>query len=423
MPPTLLTRLVTLLALLAGGVSAQLVEHGPWTGKLGPHSAEVRMFLNHDRLASLEVSKTRDFSRFETYAQRARGAGEPQGLAVFRLLNLEPDTSYFCRVKAGRVRELSSIGTFKTLPVRGTPTSFKFAFASNHGTDSEAGAFSEIRYQEPRLFIHLGNAVTAGDAPDTMVEWQQTYERFFRSFTQTELYRDVPLIYTWDANDYAGAPTHEAYRSFFPHYALPADSPEAIASGNLRPISQSLSVGRVRFVVLDTRTHRTAPDAENPTILGDWQWQWLQEELRASALSHPLIFLVSSIPWHVDRSVSGSDDHWGYYPAERTKIETWLADEGIGNVVILSGNAGLLAARVGSGEPGDPTEFQAGVIDGQTEPAIGHWTEGPLLPSPGEEFFGVVEVTDLRNRIDVVFRGMNQHGQERFKSSISVPAP
>jgi len=381
------------------------------------------MFLNQDRFANLEVSKTRDFSRYQTYPQLARQEGEPEGLAVFRLLHLEPDTTYYCRVKAGRIREHSSIGSFRTFPARAQPASFKFAFASNHVTDSEAGAFSEIRFQKPRLFFHLGNAISAEDAPDAMAGWLGAYERFFRSFTQTELYRDVPLIYTWDAHDYNGHSTHDAYRSFFPHYALPADSPDAIVAGQLRPISQSFSVGRVRFVVLDTRTHRTAPDDENPTIIGAWQWRWLQKELRASALTHPLIFIVSSVPWHGREGVSGTNDHWGYYVAERTRIEAWLQHEQIRNVVILSGNAGFLAARVGSGEPGDLTEFQAGVIDGAREPVVGSWTEGPLLPNPGEEFFGVVEVDDLRDRIEVIFRGMNQHGQDRFKTAITLTAP
>ncbi len=403
--------------------TAQLVEHGPWIGELGARSAEVRLFINEDRLTSLEVSKTRYFSQMQTFAQRARREGEPEGLAVFRLLRLEPDTTYYCRVRAGRVREYTSIGTFTTLPLPGQPTSFRFAFASNHQTDSEAGAFSEIRYQKPRLFFHLGNALSAdASRPEDTAGWLGIYERFFESFTQAELYRDVPFIYTWDANDYGGEASHLAYRRFFSHYPLPADAPDATEETTLNPISQSFSVGRVRFVVLDTRTDRTTPDAKNPTLLGEWQWGWLQQELKAAALSHPLIFLVSSVPWHTNRGVSGSDDHWGYYADEREKIETWLAAEGIGNVVILSGNAGFLAARIGSGAPGDLTELQAGVIDQLIEPVIGSWTDGPLLPNPTEEFFGVVEIDDLRTRIEVVFRGMNQHGRDRFTASFTVPA-
>jgi len=402
---------------------AQLVEHGPWTGKLGPRSAEVRLFLNEDRLTTLEVSQTKDFGRFQSYAQRARADGEPQGLAVYRLLNLEPNTTYHCRVKAGRLRERRSIGTFTTLPPPGQPASFKFAFASNHTTDSEAGAFSEIRYQKPRLFFHLGNAVSPGTSLDSAAGWLGTYESFFKSFTQAELYRDVPLIYTWDRRDYAGASTHAAYRAFFPHYPLPADGPEENETESLNPISQSFTVGRVRFIVLDTRTHRTLSAAAKPSILGEWQNTWLRQELRASTHAHPLIFLISSVPWHAQKSVSGSDDHWGYYPDERERIESWLADEGIPNVVVLSGNGGFLAARISSGVPGDLSELQAGVIDEYAEPAIGRWTDGPLLPNPAEEFFGIVEIEDLRDHIEVVFRGMNQHGRERFNTRFTVTSP
>lgn len=415
----LLTLLGVLAATLPVATQAQLVHQGPWTGNVGPNSAIVHLTLNEGRLTSLEVSEHKDFRRPMTVAQSAREPTDPPTMARYILRNLKPDTTYYVRPTAGRLRELRTIGQVKTLPRPGSYASFRIAFASGANTGSEAGAFSEIRYQKPAVFFHLGNSHSEAEVPDDLEAWFDLYNRALDSFTQAELYRDVPLVYTWNQRDAGGQAAHTAYRTYIPHYPLPADSPDA-AEDELRPISQAFTIGRARFIVLDTETHRTAPDAESPSILGDWQWGWLQSEIRTAAATHPLIFLVSAVTWHVREAVSGPDNHWGYHATEREKIEQWLRDEGIGNVCVLSGNGGVLAARIGNGRPGVLHEFQAGVLDQRREPVIGQWTEGPLLPGPTEEFFGVVDVTDIRDRIEVSFRGMNQHGHERFKSSFTI---
>lgn len=407
------------LTATVGSLSAQLVHQGPWTGNVGPHSAVVHLTLNEGRLSSLEVSEYQDFRRSVSLAQAAREPDDPQTLARYVLRDLKPDTTYYVRPVAGRLRELRTIGRVKTFPRPGSYASFRVAFASGATTGSEAGAFSEIRYQKPAVFLHLGNQHSEAEVPDELDAWLNLYEKALDSFTQAELYRDVPLVYTWNERDTGGQAAHRAYRTVIPHYPLPADRPDA-PEDQLHPISQAFTIGRARFVVLDTQTHRTPIDAETPSMLGEWQWDWLRSELRTAATTHPVIFLVSAVPWHGREAVSGPDNHWGYYAAERTKIENWLRDEGIANVCVLSGNGGLLAARISSGKPGVLHEFQAGVLDQRRDPVIGQWTEGPLLPGPTEEFFGVVEVVDNRRRLEVTFRGMNQHGHERFKSSFTV---
>ncbi len=289
-------------------------------------------------------------------------------------------------------------------------------------TASEAGAFSEIRYQKPLFFLHLDNAHNTPDVPNKVSSWNLLQNQIFESFTQTELYQHVPIVQTWHNYDSGGSAAHTAYRSFIPHYPLPADAPGATIEEEavLKPISQSFTVGRVKFIVLDTSTARTAFDSENPTLLGNWQLNWMKAELKAAALVHPLIFIVSAVPWHADQAVSGTDDHWGYYPAERDHLTEWLKTEKISGVNIISGNGGVLAAAIAADELGELSELQSGIIDLRREPAIGRWTDGPLLPDSTEEFFGIVDIDDQHSHLDVTFRGMNQHGHERFKSSFRV---
>lgn len=416
-----------ILIALAGVVapaSAQLIDLGPWTGAVTPYTADIRMILTESRLTHLEVSKTKDFARYVNYPQLARKPTHAPTMAHFSIARLEANTTYYYRVRAGRVREYQSIGTFTTLPPAGQPHSFRFAFASGNLTGSEAGAFSEIRFQKPLFFMHLGDSLGNSELPDDLETWQNLYDLNHESFTQAELYRSVPLVYTWGGQDHGSAAAHQAYRNYLPHYPLPADSPveSESATAQLNPISHSFSVGRVRFIVLDTQTARTLPDSENPTMLGEWQWQWLESEIRAAVFTHPVIFLVSSEPWHAHQAITGSQGHWGFYPQERNRLQAWLKAEKIRGVSILSGNGGVLASTVSEGEFGNINELQSGIIDLKREPVIGQWSGGHLLPKPTEEFFGLVDIEDNRTEIKVTFRGMNQHGHERFQNSFTVPA-
>ncbi|MDA8527549.1 alkaline phosphatase D family protein [Opitutaceae bacterium] len=412
-------------AALASPAAAQFVKMGPWTGGVTPHTAEIRMILNESRLASLEVSSNKNFNRYVTFPQLGRKPHHPDNLAYFSIHHLEPDTTYYYRVTAGRLKEVNTIGTFRTPAAVGRPVSFRFGFYSGHLPGSEAGAFSEIRFQKPLFFINLGNSLSGIDLPDDRDNWHTLYQFNLASFTQAELFRHVPMVYTWSNNDYNGAATHETYRSYIPHYPLPADQPDEApgAAAELNPISHGFSVGRVRFIVLDTETARTAPDADAPTILGNWQWNWLKSEIRAAAHTHPVIFLVSSVAWHAHQAATGPQNHWGFYPAEKQRLTNWLKAENIGGVSVLSGNGGLLAANVNPHEPGALNELQAGVVDWRIEPVVGTWSGGQLSPEPTEEFFGIVDIEDNRTEIEVTFTGMNQHGHERSKISFKVPAP
>ena len=401
---------------------AQLVKIGPWTGAITPNTAEIRMVLNESRLASLEVSANKDFNRFVTFPQLGRKPHHPDNLAYLAIHNLEPDTTYYYRVTAGFLKEYQSIGIFKTPAAIGRPASFRFGFYSGHRPGSEAGAFSEVRFQRPLFFINLGNALSGIKLPEDSDSWRTLYEFNLASFAQAELFRNVPMVYTWSENDYRGAATHETYRSYIPYYPLPADQPDTTTetATELNPISHGFSVGRVRFIVLDTETARTAPDAESATILGDWQWSWLKSEIRAATHTHPVIFLVSSVAWHAHQAETGPQNHWGFYPAEKQRLTDWLKAENITGVSILSGNGGIVASTVNSGKPGVLNELQAGMIDWPIEPVIGTWSGGQLTPQDTEEFFGIVDIEDNRTEIKVTFIGMNQHGHERSKNAFTV---
>ena len=88
---------------------------------------------------------------------------------------------------------------------------------------------------------------------------------------------------------------HEAYRRYVPHYPL-AGQPGT-------PINQAFTIGRVRFLLTDTRSDRSprlgAREAER-SMLGAGQRAWLERELLAARDHYALVVWVNPEP--VDRS-------------------------------------------------------------------------------------------------------------------------
>ena len=432
-----------LLALIASpSLPAQLVHFGPWLGGVTPRSAEVVLGLIEDRLTSIDVCLKPDFLRYDSLAENRRLLTAPPKLVRYTLTNLEPDTTYYYRVRAGNLKERERTGSFRTFPEAGRPSSFRFAIGADALTDSKSSVFSEIRFQKPRFFIHLGNFHSVPILTPDPAKYYETFKTALRSSNQSELYSSVPIVYTWDRSDFGGERANrfsaqvpvanEVYRNIVPHYPLVTDesTKTKVAPAAERPalISQAFSYGRVRFIILDTRSARdpvATPDGPEKSMLGEWQCDWLKQELVTAAETHPLIFIASSTAWHgID---SANSDDWARYTHERTEIAAWIRDHNITGVCFLSGNGGVFATNDGSkvftqSELNFP-EFHVGPIDLKRVAYRGEWTQVPIVPDEVDEFFGLVDVEDNVTSIKVSFTGLNQYAQIELKSAFTVPVP
>ncbi len=110
------------------------------------------------------------------------------------------------------------------------------------------------------------------------------------------------MTYVWDDHDFGGnnanrrSKTHEAvrltYEEYVPHYPLSFDKDG--------PISQTFSVGRVKFIMTDLRSERdsvTNKDDATKSLLGDKQKAWLKQQLIEANGKYPLIVWMSTVPW------------------------------------------------------------------------------------------------------------------------------
>jgi phosphodiesterase/alkaline phosphatase D-like protein len=361
------------------------------------------------------------------YLEPVSGAQDSTAeVAAFEASGLTPDTEYWYAVEVDGNLDLSRQGRFRTYPQGAF--SFTFAFGSCANEGSNGAVFDTIREADPRFFFATGDFFYANiDANDPARYWE-AYAHNLTAPAQAALYERVPIAYVWDDHDYGPnnadgeAPGREAaqtvYREAVPHYPLGAGA-------GAEPIYQAFTVGRVRFIVTDTRSARTTasqPDDATKTMLGAEQKAWFKHELLAANGTFPVIVWVNTDPWIVPASEGG--DGWGGYATERRELADFIADNDIRGLMMLSGDAHMLAIDDGTnsdyatnGGGGFPV-FHAAALDRRGSLKGGPYSEGA---HPGGGQFGLMTVNDTGgSTIEIVWSGRNWKGEEVISYSFTV---
>ncbi|MEP7117832.1 MAG: alkaline phosphatase D family protein, partial [Acidobacteriota bacterium] len=311
------------------------------------------------------------------------------------------------------------------------PFSFTAAFASCAGGTrlvpishvSNSGVFAAIAAIDPHVFIHMGdfhyyNLTGAARPLDPLMgRFRRALDRVLSQEQQALLYRRTPIVYMWDDHDYGqndsdgNSPTRDAARAYYatdvPHYPLPLGDH---ADG---PITQTFDIGRVRFVVTDSRSERKPGER---TMLGTAQFKWLIDELGRAASDHvPLLVWVNPVPW-ITRD--GDGDGWGMFAAERRAIGERIATLGIGNrLLMMSGDAHMLAFDDGRNNPhGGFVVAQAAPLDRFLNRKGGPYSHEPPQQKNGQ--FAVLRVDDTGDVLTATIEGHRHLGNGR---SVVVP--
>lgn len=397
-----------------------------WSGAVTPTSASVVAGLRDaDATARLAVATEPDLAGARL-VEGTRPADDP-GVVRFDLRELAPNTTYHYAVEVDGIRDLDKSGRFTT-SLDG-PLSFRFVFASCAQVASNGAVYDAMREQEPRLVLLTGDWFYA-DIPDNDPEaFRNAYQATLSSPAQSALYRSTATAYVWDDHDFGpndangGSASRPAamqvYRARVPHYPLAADD---------SPVFQAFTIGRVRFVLTDTRSARDPqgkPDGPDKTMLGAEQRAWLERELVASSRTHALVVLTSAVPW-ITPAEPGAD-HWGGYATERRWLADVIAGHGITNLLMIAGDAHMVAIDDGShsdfstaGTGGFPL-MQAAALDRPGSLKGGPYSEGAHA---GAGQFGLAEIDDDGTGAPTVtLRGMRWDGEELLRYEFTPPAP
>lgn len=204
------------------------------------------------------------------------------------------------------------------------------------------------------LFILLGDNIYA-DTTNAAVMAAKYRVRKESAFFQA-LRKRGPVIATWDDHDFGGNDAGSNYvmraesqKQFLDFMDEPADSPRRKRAGIYDARTFGPAGRRVQVVLLDTRYFRSAlatgennvvpsggryiphPD-RNVTMLGEAQWHWLEEQLRAPA---ELRIIASSIQFVSE--FSGAEA-WANMPREKERMLALLKRTKANGVVFISGD-------------------------------------------------------------------------------------
>ena len=348
---------------------------------------------------------------------------------TFRLHGLAALTRHTCTLEVDGKPASYPPAMLRTFPTPGHAASFSFAFGSCARTGSEHPVFETIRKRDPAFFLHLGDMHYENISRDDPQHFRAAWDTVLASVTQGSLYRSAPLAYVWDDHDFGPAdadartPSRGAaqrvYREYAPHYALPA-------GGGNGAIHQAFSIGRARFIMTDLRSGRSPKnmrDGAAKTMLGAAQKEWFKRELAEASRTHAVIFWASSVPW------IGAEDQgagWAGYAEERREIANFIAQNGIKNVVILSGGAEMVAADDGTNSDFSIMRglripvLHAAPLDQEGRQIGGPYSEGIRLSESGEGCFGWVTVRDAGDGVRVEFTGRDEFDDEKMRLSFAV---
>ena len=386
-------------------------------------------------------------------------------IATFKIEELEEDSVYYYQIVTyGRKYPKSEKLKFKTVKKY---KQYNFSIACSSCSGGNIGEFlnngvsnnkvfdiiAQHSFQDRvnndknlSLFIHMGDLHYRNDLPFLGVEerniedYRKNYDLVMQQERQRNLYQNLPLAYIWDDHDYGSNDANKdyglkncaalAYREQFPHYDLE----------DAGAIYQSFIIGRVRFIMTDCRFYREPiepkekrqkyPDCQidleqldnetSPykTLLGNKQRKWLLGQLceakkQQETNQEGLTIWVNSVPWIGDQN-DPKTESWNQYHDERATIANFIEKEGINKLLMLSGDAHMLA--IDDGKAGTTRNCYASegggsfpIIQAAALSSRGSVKGGPYN---GEKY--IVDKTDSKHK-DGAIPGSGQWGLLNFQ--------
>lgn len=394
------------------------VDRVEWTWTGGLQSDAITIVAKLD--ASSETTTAEVVLTSDNGPDVRVGPVTPDDHGVVRIgaTDLRPGSDYhFQFVVDGEPDSTRGIGSFRTPGVGAE--SFRVALSSCARVGANGRVFDAIAASDPLLYLAMGDLHYSNIGEDSTDAFRSAYDRLLTEPGQAALYRQVPIAYVWDDHDYgpndgdSTSPSRPAarqvYREVVPHAGVePGDA----------PINQAFTIGRVRFVMTDNRSERT-----DDSMLGDRQRDWLIEELTESSRTHALVVWVNPVPWIVEAREGG--DNWSGFAPERTVIADAIARAGIDNLIMVSGDAHMVALDDGtnsdystSGGASFPV-FHAAPLDRPGSIKGGPYSDGAF---DGSGQFGLLDIADEGDTISVTTTGVNWNGDVLVERTFTFDA-
>jgi alkaline phosphatase D len=222
----------------------------------------------------------------------------------------------------------------------------RIAFGSCNRQDAPQPLWKPILADKPDLWIWMGDNIY-GDSRimDTL---SAKYALQNSNPDYLLLKASTPLIGIWDDHDYGindggkyFVQKKESRDLMFDFLDVPQAAPERKREGGYSAHTYGEGEQKVKVILLDgryfrdtiARVDRVYQNNTTGQILGDAQWKWLEKELKTSTAK--VNFIVSGIQF---LPTEHAYEKWANFPQEREKLLNLIANSGVQNPILLSGD-------------------------------------------------------------------------------------
>ena len=325
--------------------------HGPMLGDMTHRSVKVWVRTVSEQPVRIAVSRSSDMTDPEiTNAVTTRASWDYT--AEITVNGLEPDTRFYYSVLLGPEQQeiRATHQKFRTYPEPDVSNRFQVVFGGCAGyVPFNERMWDTVRKFEPLAVFALGDNVYIDDpeSPDQqqLMYYQRQSRPEFRRMTES-----IPIYAIWDDHDFAMDDSEGGPEIDIPYWKpMVWDifrqnwvNPE-YASGDRPGGWFDFQLADVHFIFLDGRYYREnagrwgdGERIENVTMLGAHQKEWLRETLTGSKATFKV--LISPVPWNNYSKGEGIRklDGWYGYQEEREEIFSWINEQQIDGVVLLS---------------------------------------------------------------------------------------
>lgn len=362
-------------------IKAGALTHGPFPGHCGPSEVTIwaraaapgayRMWLsdqNDALVATLDATASEENDLCMTFHAGALPAGRAFTARVSAVVN--PGSAEKPLRGAGSCAVMTA-----PEPTAAAATTIVFGSCTNDFVDRVQPIWKAVAATKPDAICLIGDTPYI-DTTDLSVQRAKYGNLFAVSELAALRQKGVPVYGVWDDHDFGKndtdgrLPGKENSRKAFLEYHANAG-----AGTGSEGVYNSFRRGPVEVFLVDARWFS---NNDTKSLLGETQWQWLQDGIKRSAA--PFKLLVTGMVWN-DNVREKKTDYWGYYPKERERLENFIRAEKIGGVVLVGGDIHRCRAlRTHPYNPVAPREPLAGGVPY----TLHEWTSSPLGASVHE---------------------------------------
>ncbi len=313
--------------------------HGPMVGCVTESSAKFWVRTASETFVKVRVESTGSGDSLRKSTREKTDSGR-DFTAILTVTGLKPNTPYQYEVWIEGDKK-PAVGQFKTFPVPDKAAKFRIGFGGGAGyTPQHERMWKTIASHNLPAFLFLGDNVYIDNPTRPAVQKYCYYRRQsrpeFRNFVASTAIYAIWDDHDFTTNDAGGGP--EIYK---PEWKIPVwrtfknnwNNPY-YGGGESHPGCWfDFSIGDVDFFMLDGRYYRDKPRRENPSMLGDFQKKWLFDKIKDSDATFKVI--ASPVPWAFGAK-PGSRDPWQGYKSEREEIFSFLEENKVDGVILIS---------------------------------------------------------------------------------------